>query len=62
MVVKTFKLGDTTIEVDDTYFPKNEEERQIVYEGFNKIGCEILREVEQIKGKRREEDGNKRKN
>lgn len=43
MIVKTFKLGDTTIEVDDTYFPKTEEEKQNVYEEFNKIGCEILR-------------------
>ncbi len=47
MVVKTFKLGDTTIEVDDTYFPKSEEEKQMVYEEFNRIGNEILREVEQ---------------
>ncbi len=43
MVIKTFNLGDTTIEVDNTYFPKSEEERQQIYEEFNRIGCEILR-------------------
>lgn len=43
MIVKEFKLGNTTIEVDDTYFPKTEEENQKVYEEFNKTGCEILR-------------------
>lgn len=47
MVVKTFKLGDTTIEIDDTYFPKNEQEKQRVYEEFNRIGCEILMEKEE---------------
>lgn len=41
-IVKTFKLGDTTIEVDDTYLPKSEEEKQKVYEEFNKIGYQIL--------------------
>lgn len=41
-IVKTFKLGDTTIEVDDTYFPKSDEEKQKVYKEFNRIGCEIL--------------------
>lgn len=46
MVVKTFKLGDTTIEIDDTYFPKSEEEKQMIYEEFNRIGYEILREAE----------------
>ncbi len=46
MVVKTFKLGETTIEVDDACFPKSEEEKQIIYEEFNKIGYEILREIE----------------
>ena len=40
--IKTYKIGDTTIQIDDTYFPKNEEEKQIVYEEFNKIACEIL--------------------
>lgn len=43
MIVKEFKLGNTTIEVDDTYFPKTKEENERVYEEFNKIGCEILR-------------------
>ncbi len=43
MVVKEFKIGSTTIEIDNTYFPKTYEENQKVYEEFNKIGCEILR-------------------
>ena len=42
-IIKEFKLGDTTILIDDTYFPKTEEERQQRYEEFNQIGCEILR-------------------
>ncbi|MCI8641515.1 MAG: hypothetical protein HFJ59_06600 [Clostridia bacterium] len=43
MIVKEFKLGNTTIEVDNTYFPKTKEENERIYEEFNKIGCEILR-------------------
>ena len=46
-IVKRFKLGDTTIEMDDTYFTKSEEERQMVYEEFNRIGWEILQESEE---------------
>ena len=42
MVVKEFKLGNTTIEVDDEFYPKTEEEKEMVYEEFNKIGWEIL--------------------
>lgn len=42
MIVKKMKLGNTTILVDDTYMPKNEEERKIRYEIFNAIGCEIV--------------------
>ncbi len=49
MVVKSFKIGDTTIEVDDTYFPKTKEENDKVYEEFNKIGCEILRNLNETK-------------
>ncbi len=45
MIVKEFKIGNTTIEVDDTYFPKTKEENEKVYEEFNKIGCEILRNL-----------------
>lgn len=45
MVVKEFKLGSTTIEIDNTYFPKTYEENQKVYEEFNKMGCEILRNL-----------------
>lgn len=44
MIVKQFMLGDTEILVDDTYFPKTEEEKQQIYEDFNMVGCEILRE------------------
>ena len=42
MIVKEFKLGNTKIEVDDTYLVKTEEEKQNVYQQFNKIACEIL--------------------
>lgn len=45
MIVKEYKIGDTTIQIDDTYFPKSEEEKQMIYEEFNRIGCEILKEV-----------------
>lgn len=46
-IVKRFKLRDTTIEIDDTYFPKSEEEKQAVYEEFNRIGWEILQDSEE---------------
>lgn len=49
MIVKEFKIGDTTIQVDNTYYPKTEEENIKVYEEFNKIGCEILRNLENKK-------------
>ena len=42
MIVKDFYVGDVHILVDDTYFPKTEEENQEVYEEFNRIGCEII--------------------
>lgn len=43
MIVKEFKLGNTTIEVDNTYFPETKEENERIYEEFNKTACEILR-------------------
>jgi len=43
MIIKEFKIGNTTIEVDNTYYPKTEEENIKAYEEFNKIGCEILK-------------------
>lgn len=43
MIVNQFMIGNTEILIDDTYFPKSEEEKQQVYQEFNKIGCEILR-------------------
>ena len=46
MTIKEFKLGSTTIEVDNTYFPETKEENEKVYKDFNKIGCEILRKLE----------------
>ena len=42
MIIKSFNLKNTKILVDDTYLPKSEEDKQLVYEEFNKIGCEIL--------------------
>ena len=44
MIVKEFNLGNTKIEVDNTYLVKTEEEKQNVYQQFNKIACEILYE------------------
>ncbi len=46
MIIKEFKLGNTTIEIDDTYFPKTEEEKENIYKEFNRIGCEILKSNE----------------
>ena len=43
MVVKEFKLGNTTIEIDNEFYPKTEEEKELTYEEFNKIGWEILK-------------------
>lgn len=43
MIIKEFKIGNTIIEVDNTYYPKTEEENIKVYEEFNKIACEILK-------------------
>lgn len=45
MTIKEFKLGNITIEVDNTYYPKTQEENEKVYEEFNKIGCQILRSL-----------------
>ena len=42
MIVNEYKIGSTTIQIDNTYFPKTEEERQLVYKDFNSIGCKIL--------------------
>jgi len=42
LIVKEFKLGNTTILVDDTYMAKTEQEREERYQLFNKIGCEII--------------------
>lgn len=43
MTIKEFKLGNTTIEVDNTYFPITKEENEKAYENFNKIALKILR-------------------
>lgn len=44
-IVKIFKLGSTTIEVDDEFYPKTEEEKELIYEEFNRIGWKILKEA-----------------
>ena len=62
MMIKEFKLGNTKIEVDDTYFPKTKEENEKVYEEFNRIGCEILRNTnkwKKVKQMKRKLDKNK---
>ncbi len=46
MIIKEYSIGDTKIQIDDTYFPKTEEEKQVVYEEFNRIGCIILTETD----------------
>lgn len=43
MIVKQFFIGSTEILVDDTYYPKTEEEKRQRYEDFNEIGNKILR-------------------
>lgn len=43
MITQEYKLGNTTIQIDDTYFPKTIEEKNMIYEEFNRIGCKILR-------------------
>ena len=42
MIVQEYKLGETKIQIDNTFFPKTEEEKQRNYEEFNRIGCRIL--------------------
>ena len=42
MIIEEYKIGNTTIQIDDTYLPKTEEEKQKAYEDFNRIGCKIL--------------------
>ena len=42
MIIKEFTIGNTTIQIDNTYYPKTEEDRRANYEEFNRIGCEIL--------------------
>ena len=45
MIVEEYKLGNTTIRIDNTYFPKTEEEKEKIYEAFNDTALEILRKV-----------------
>ena len=42
MIVQEYKLGETKIQIDNTFFPKTEEEKEKNYEEFNKIGFKIL--------------------
>lgn len=42
MIIQEYKDGDTTIRIDNMYFPKSEEEREERYRFFNRVGCEIL--------------------
>ena len=45
MIIQEFNLGNTLIQIDNTYYPKSEEERNNIYNEFNKIGCEIIRTI-----------------
>lgn len=42
MIIKEFNLKNTKIAVDNTYLVKTEEEKENIYQQFNKIACEIL--------------------
>lgn len=42
MIVQEYKLGETKIQIDNTFFPKTEEEKEKIYKEFNKIGFKIL--------------------
>lgn len=42
MIIKEFNLENTKIAVDNTYLVKTEEEKENIYQQFNKIACEIL--------------------
>ena len=39
---KEFNLGNTKIAIDNTYLAKTEEEKENIYQQFNKIACKIL--------------------
>ena len=43
MIIKEIKLGNTIIKIDDSCLV-TEEEKNNIYQQFNKIACEILRE------------------
>ena len=42
MIVREFLIDNTQIAIDNTYYPQTEEEKQLVYDEFNRIGCEII--------------------
>lgn len=42
-IICEYKLGNTTIRIDNTYFPKTKEEKKKIYEAFNDVALEILR-------------------
>ena len=45
MIVEEYKLGNTTIRIDDTYFPETEDQKEKIYESFNDTALEILKNV-----------------
>lgn len=42
MIIKEFNLENTKIAIDNTYLAKTEEEKENIYQQFNKIACKIL--------------------
>lgn len=42
LIIQEYQLGETKIQIDDSFFPKTEEEKRRNYEEFNRIGCKIL--------------------
>ena len=49
MIVEEYKLGNTTIRIDDTYFPETEDQKEKIYESFNDTALEILKNVNERK-------------
>lgn len=45
MIVNEFKLGNTSIRIDNSFMATNEDEREHRYELFNEIGCEIYASI-----------------
>lgn len=45
MVINEFKLGNTTVKIDNSYITTDEDERRQRCELFNEVGCEIYSNI-----------------